>query len=125
MLEYTTRKYTSFAITMRKTMNPRTVKQDDYVNQMNYFIRALRVKFDHVTYEQTAGIHMHGIIRIPTDVSLNRFRVRGWSIKLEEIYDYQGWLKYINKDLIEDDDLTITPKDEQFEIPKIKLFVNI
>jgi len=69
---------------------------------------------------------MHGVILIPRNLSLTRFRVRGWSIRLEEIYDIQGWRRYISKDISQDDDdedITQTPSEERFEIPKIKLFI--
>jgi len=125
MLEYTQRKYSPFAITMRKTTYPQLASKADYEKQMAYFKKNLLVEFDHISYENTSGLHLHGIVRIPIETSLIRFRVRGWSIKLEEIYDYAGWMRYINKDAEEDEDLTITPKEEYFPIPKIKLFGNV
>jgi len=79
-----------------------------------------------IVFEKTSGLHMHGIILIPRNLSLTRFRVRGWSIKLEEIYDVEGWLRYLYKDISQDEDdedLTQTPSEEHFEIPKIKLFI--
>lgn len=115
-----------YAFTMRKVSNPHKVSEVTYVNQINYFKSHLtNVDFKVIRFEHTSGLHCHGIVTIPNNVSLTRFRVRGWSIKLEEIYDYSGWCKYINKDQDEDEDLTVTPQEEVFEIPKIKLFGNI
>jgi len=114
-----------WAITMRKTKNPFKVNEKTYLTQMNYFKAYLGCVFEVVKFENTSGLHMHGIVRVPVMTSMTRFRVRGWSIRLEELYDSQGWLDYINKDQMDDDDLTQTPEDERFDIPKIKLFGNI
>jgi len=126
MLEIHTKKFKRFAYTMRKVKNPQLVTETTYVNQLNYFRSNLQCIVDEVVFENTSGLHVHGIIRIPVDVSLTRFRVRGWSIKLEEIYDVKGWTKYIHKDQEDSEiDITDTPEDERFIIPKIKLFGNI
>jgi len=111
---------------MRKTKFPDKVKEVDYINRINYFTSTLGVDFKKIVFEKTSGLHMHGIILIPRNLSLTRFRVRGWSIKLEEIYDVEGWLRYLYKDISQDEDdedLTQTPSEEHFEIPKIKLFI--
>lgn len=113
-----------WAITMRKTKNPLSVNEKTYVTQMNYFKSCLGCVFEVIKFENTSGLHMHGIVRVPVTTSMTRFRVRGWSIRLEELYDPQGWIDYINKDQV-DEDLTLTPEDERFDIPKIKLFGNI
>jgi len=127
MLELHQRQTLAYAITMRKTKNPDKVKLSHYVNQMNYFKAYLGCYFEKVTFEYTAGLHMHGVIIIPKNTSLVRFRVRGWSIRLDEIYDYNGWIQYINKDQNSDadTDLEDTPVEERFAMPKIKLFGNI
>lgn len=112
-----------YGITMRKVTDPGKNTIDIYEKQMEYFTKILNCTFKNVSYERTAGLHMHAFVEIPRDVSLLRFRVRGWSIKLEEIYDAMGWLEYIMKDQpFEQQDLTETPKDEVFIPPKKRLF---
>lgn len=98
MLELHQRQCQAYAITMRKTTKPDKVNESTYINQMNYFKSYLGAHFETVRFELTGGLHMHGIVSIPKSANLVRFRVRGWSIRLEEIYDLDGWNKYINKD---------------------------
>jgi len=76
----------------------------------------LGVDFKKIVFEKTSGLHMHGIILIPRNLSLTRFRVRGWSIKLEEIYDVEGWLRYLYKDISQDEDDEILLKHLQRSI---------
>lgn len=56
------------------------------------------VIFTDVIFEETGGLHSHGIVSIPQSYYLNRMRIRGWKLHLEELYDKKGWLKYISKD---------------------------
>lgn len=56
------------------------------------------VCFSEVVFELTGGLHAHGIVSVPEKYYLNKFRIRGWKLHLEEIYDKAGWLKYIKKD---------------------------
>jgi len=97
MLEIKHENKSLYAITMRKTKFPDKVKEVDYINRINYFTSTLGVDFKKIVFEKTSGLHMHGIILIPRNLSLTRFRVRGWSIKLEEIYDVEGWLRYYTR----------------------------
>jgi len=110
----------NYAFTFRRTtLKYNTV--ETYLRQIKYF-ESLGCKVDNKVFEKTAGLHMHGIIRVPINLSLMRFRVRGWSIKLEELYDLDGWIKYINKDQVIDDEYIDPPDDPDFIMPNKKLF---
>jgi len=122
MLECSVRSHVVYAITMRKTKNPSKVTELDYARQMTYFSESMQCIFDDVVYETTSGLHLHGIVRVPICYPFTRFRVRGWSIRLEEIYDLAGWLKYIRKDQLLEDDGIDSPIDNDFKMPTKKLF---
>jgi hypothetical protein len=43
---------------------------------------------------------MHGIIEVPHTTSMQLFRVRGWKMYLEEIWNVEGWRAYMAKESI-------------------------
>lgn len=121
MLECLNRTHVTYAITMRKSKSPKKVTQETYEKQMQYFRDQMQCVFSDINYELTAGLHLHALIKVPTCYPFTRFRVRGWSIKLVEIYDLDGWIKYINKDKEVDNDCD-SPIDVDFTMPSKKLF---
>lgn len=89
--------YTSYGFTLRR------VKMNKDVTKELYFDHLIRIFdqfcfFTDLNYELTGGLHCHGIVRICNSIGLHRFRVRGWSLVLEELYDRYGWVRYITKD---------------------------
>lgn len=79
--------------------------------------------------------HYHGIIEIPKGFYRKKLMIRGMHLRLEELYNKKGWMKYINKthdikelpqpedDLIEDVHPALPPpfKSPQ-NSPKIRLY---
>lgn len=86
-----------YAFTLRKTKNPKDSTDQmlfDHITTLCYGTGSSLV--EHV-YELKGGIHMHGIIEIKTK-NLNMFRVRGWHLHLEELYNAAGWRFYMMKE---------------------------
>jgi len=106
--------FKQYALTLRKTKVQKTKKEvfsdaelrEIYQNRLSEFTEA-GIKIMEYTYEATAGLHLHALVEIPKSYQLIKLRRRGWSIKIDEIYNKEGWLKYINKDQ------NMTPSEEQ------------
>lgn len=114
-----------------KTMDP-NYEQDVFSRW-----RKLGVEFDcSVSERDSKGkLHYHGIIYLRKGFYRRKLVVRGYHMKLEELYDRAGWIRYIEKDLkykhyeeqakelsdelIED---VMTPRSRRSSIPKFRLF---
>lgn len=89
--------YERYAITIRKTKDPKRAKREDYIKRIDS-IKRMGVKITHYSFESTSGIHFHGIAEIPAGFQMLKFRVRGWSTKLVAMFDEEQWIEYIKKD---------------------------
>lgn len=49
-------------------------------------------------YDEASRLHIHGIIEIPKGFYRKKICMKGLHVKLEELYDPAGWLRYIRKD---------------------------
>jgi len=87
-----------YAFTLRKTSLKKQPTPEDYFQHIEKWTCAGLCEIVDNVFEYEAGIHMHGIMEIPKRVDLKRFRVRGWNIKLEEIYNLDGWRYYMLKE---------------------------
>lgn len=107
-----------YAFTLRRTnLKKGLPTEDDYFNHLEKWSRlGLCIVIDSV-FESTAGLHMHGILEIPKKQNLKVFRVRGWNIKLEELYNEDGWRFYMLKDQKCRED--IEEIDDDDPIPKL------
>lgn len=114
---------TPYSFTLRKTTDPNESSMDDYKTKLAKFSNMGISITDHV-YENNIvnnGIHCHGVMQIPKKFNMNRFRTRGWHIKLDEIYDRPGWDAYMAKQQILEQNETDTPTDD-FKMPTKSLF---
>lgn len=113
-----------YAITVRKTSKPETVSAVHYETYLQNLHENLNVTIYEYVYEHEAGLHIHGIIEIPRGLNLNRFRTRGYRVHLEELYNRAGWLRYINKHVLPEDDQDdgSDPDPENNKVIKKNLF---
>lgn len=98
MIEVELSEKRQYAFTLRKTTNPKTVSPQDYLDILNMWEEMLDTGIIHYVFEESKGLHMHGIIEIPKHVNLIKFRRRGWHVKLEELYNEAGWRYYLLKE---------------------------
>ena len=90
---------TSWAFTLRKTSTKKgNPTQGDYDDHIIKLIANTEVSQTKWCFERKGGLHMHGILEIPRFFNMKRFRVRGWKMHLEEIYDLIGWHAYMAKE---------------------------
>lgn len=86
-----------YALTMRRTKNPSKVTQTDYINHLTK-LRSQGMDIKQYEFEESSGLHLHGVVLLPEGFNLKRLRYRGWHLLLKEIYDPEGWKAYIEKD---------------------------
>lgn len=117
-IKYTIAYQRQYAFTLRRTNLKKGVTQGDY---LDHFSRFHNVKLIDYVFEETSGLHMHGIIEIPVGLLMQQarqLRIRGWKLHLEELYDELGWKCYYMKDQhhkdYEDDDDAIIPTKKLF-----------
>jgi len=90
----------SYACTIRRTKDPDKVVRLDYVNHMSK-LQSKGVTFRQINFEdnrQHGGCHLHAVAKLPDGFNFKQLRIRGWNLRLVEIYDEEGWKKYCEKD---------------------------
>jgi len=92
----------NYAFTLRRTSSPADVTENIY---REHIIKMLGkgLIIDSYVFERKNGLHVHGIINVPSNYNLQRLRVRGWKLHLDPIYNYTGWSKYIAKEQFKND----------------------
>lgn len=91
----------SYAFTLRKTSTKKgQPTQEDYQVHIDTLCLTTKSYKKEVVFERTGGLHMHGILEVPKRCFMNKFRIRGWKMHLEEIYDYDGWKRYMAKEQV-------------------------
>jgi len=111
----------SWAFTLRKTtLKLGPIGQDKYKQHIENLCRGTSSVLNSFVFEYTNGIHMHGILEIPKNAKMFRFRTRGWRLHLEEIYDYAGWNRYMMKEQHLQDEGLYNLKKSLFPDPNIE-----
>lgn len=85
----------------------------------------LKIKVEYKISERDSKgkLHYHGVILLPNGFYRKRLVVHGYSIKLVEMFDKAGWLKYIHKDVdTEDEKIRESMHNEYMEGLKKPLF---
>lgn len=101
--------YIAFAYTIKSLgVN----KDDDYSPFFNKLKRLnITVEYKISERDSKGKLHYHGIIYLKKGFYRKRLLLRGYHIKLEEIYDKAGWIKYIHKDVYWD---YVEPDSEEY-----------
>lgn len=94
--------FRSYSFTLRKTKvnksNP--VSEQDYFNHIYELTEKTGSTMSNYVFEKTGGLHMHGVLEIPINTYMLKFRVRGWKMHLKEIWNYAGWQQYMAKEVL-------------------------
>lgn len=92
--------YVSYAITYR-CHKKKDADERDLMEYMAYLITKGAIieelyfeKDNETTYK---GLHAHGIIKLTKRFYRKKLMKEGYHLKLEELYDIEGWRKYIKK----------------------------
>lgn len=79
----------------------------------------IKVEFKVKEFDKHGKSHFHGILYLPKGFWRKRIMVHGYHIKLVEVYNKEGWIKYIHKDVHWED---YEDEDELIEMPTRSLF---
>lgn len=113
----------------KKTLFGFTVKDNrqDVTDYDSFMDRAKRMECDIQEYypekDSKGRLHLHGIISIPKGFYRKKLMMSGLHLKLEEIYDIDGWRRYCKKSQPNTDENS--EEDELIEIPKKSLFTKM
>lgn len=86
-----------YCFTLRKTAYPVWIV--DYDNHIGKLIK----KYPHMEieyhFEDTAGLHIHGMLRTPKKVHVRQIHPgKGWNLDFDFIKSEQAWTAYMTKD---------------------------
>lgn len=91
-----------YGFTLRKTKLDKNVDKDTYKDHIKKIFTDKGYNVTTYKFEETTGLHCHGVVYIPETIDQKRFRFRGLHLYLVKIHDMEGWLLYINKDQKDD-----------------------
>lgn len=99
LLEIEHSDYTSWAFTLRKTTKKRLDPNEEiYLTYIENLCQKTNTILKEYVFEQTGGLHMHGVLQIHHATNMKLFRTRGWKMHLVNIWDYDGWRNYFMKE---------------------------
>lgn len=89
---------TPWAFTIKKTgINLNKVTIETYSSIVKRFNESGFIKDIEEEYDSKQVLHLHGIVLLRKGFMRKMLCMPGFHVKLEEIYDELGWIKYINK----------------------------
>lgn len=137
MIKVSKSNFISFAYTV-KTLGKADVTEADYdpfFKRLDDF--GINVEYKVSEKDSKGKLHYHGILYLRKGFFRKRICLHGFHIKLEELYDRKGWIKYIYKDVKyehleqqalelldgeSDGDSQISIPDDDFIMPTKSLF---
>jgi len=86
----------AWAFTVKK-LGSNLVQIGDYSHVLALYNRLGDVRYAEYEIDSNDKLHVHGIIMLQKGFLRKRLCLQGFHVKLEEIYDENSWLRYINK----------------------------
>lgn len=96
-MEINTSTTKAFAYTVKALGTDKDPNYDLFFNKLDRF--NIQVEFKVSERDSKGKLHYHGILYIDKGFFRRRLTTRGYHIKLDEIYDREGWLRYIHKEV--------------------------
>lgn len=94
-----------YAFTLRKNKDRSNNTREQYHEFLNRGLYTHKKYHPEVIlkFETKAGLHCHGLCSIEGVKNKHMFYKMlkpqsGWHLKVEEVYDYEGWINYITKE---------------------------
>lgn len=91
--------FIAFAYTVKKlgTTEVASADYDPFFDKLNSY--SIKVEYKVPEADSKGKLHYHGIIYLKKGFFRKRIMVKGFHVKLVELYNRDGWIKYISKDL--------------------------
>lgn len=109
----------AYGFTVKK-LGKEQAEIEDYCAWFIHISKFKNVVIEHHYPERDSQgkIHYHGVIYVPKTFYRKRLEFKGFHLKLEQIYDLQGWIRYITKDQLKIElfaqDCLENPPEEKF-----------
>lgn len=112
----------AYAYTIKSLGDELDADYDPFFKKLSYF--NISVEYKVKEFDKFGKSHYHGIIYLPKGFFRKRIIVKGFHLKLEELYNREGWIRYIHKDVKWEDyeDLEPPDKEELIDMPDKRLF---
>lgn len=89
----------AFAYTV-KVLGKADATKEDYAPFFDKLAKlTIPIEYKILERDSHGKIHFHGIIYLKKGFFRRRICLKGFHVKLEELYDRKGWLRYIHKDI--------------------------
>lgn len=88
-------KHTLFAFTVKDNRVDST-DYDQFFDNLTKHKCIVECKYPE--YDAKGKLHYHGVAQVPKSLLRKKLVLAGLHVKLDEVYDQEGWLRYIKKD---------------------------
>lgn len=106
-MEIQKQSFIAFAYTVKTLGTDNAGDYSPFFDKLSKF--NIEVEYKISETDKLGKLHYHGIFYLPKGFFRKRLATKGFHMKLVEIYNKQGWYKYITKDCAYDD----MPKEPQ------------
>ena len=100
-MEITRSNKIAFAYTVKSLGSDNNADYKPFFDKLERFKIPVEYKIHEM--DSKSKIHYHGIIYLDKGFYRRRLTTKGFAIKLDEIYNKAGWVKYIHKDVSPED----------------------
>ncbi len=89
----------AFTVKVTQQHTPADVNEKSYTAFFDLLrARGIRVILKQSEYDSKGFLHFHGIIEMKNNFYRKKIRSKGFHLYLKEIYDLEGWVRYVLKD---------------------------
>lgn len=112
----------AFAYTIKNLGSDGDADYSPFFTKLTKF--GIKSEFNIKELDCKGKTHYHGILYLEKGFYRKRILVKGFHIKLKEVTDKSGWIRYIHKDIHWQDyeDYQPPDEDEKIEMPTKRLF---
>jgi hypothetical protein len=86
-----------YAFTVKRIFKPKEVTDSDYLDIMAKWSHFGLIKCYEFEKDSHGILHIHGIILLRKGFYRKKLVIKGYSTRLDELYDETGWMRYIGK----------------------------
>lgn len=86
----------AYTIKILGTRDVTTADYDPFFTRLNKL--SINVEYKVSEKDKLGKVHYHGIMYLSKGFYRKRIMINGYHIKLKEVTDKEGWLRYIHKD---------------------------
>lgn len=98
-VNYESSEFKCLAFTLKKLRKPREATEFDYGEVISKWIeKGVIIEASKFELPESKRLHVHGILVLKKNFNKDRLKTYDFSLKLRDIYNWDGWSNYIKKD---------------------------